>query len=282
MGNKQLLNNKIQNQKEVDNMVMYDINLKNAKLHVIKGNRKIGKTIWSFSTLPGNKDHLLRKKDGVLLTNIPGTCSKYCENCAKDGACYAWRDAKLHHNAVIPAWGENTLLLREGKAFALLEELFTKMNPKDEKPKITMFRINVSGEIENVNELKEWNNLAKKHPEIRFGIYTKNYDALEELIQQNIEIAQNFIINVSEWHGVAKHFLDKHPGLFNVFEYDDSKYEDSTLSEEDKQRLKGTRHCPAVDINGKHTLNKDGEPLTCDQCGYCYTKTGKRTAVYAH
>lgn len=98
---------------------LYKIDATKAMLHLSKGNSKLGKGIWGFSTLPGNKDHLLfirdkESKEAILLTDIPGTCSKYCENCAKDGACYAWRDAKLHHNVTIKAWTENTILLRQG------------------------------------------------------------------------------------------------------------------------------------------------------------------------
>ena len=89
----------------------YIINHKNAKLHVSKGNSKIGKGVYNFSTLPGNEKNLLKLKTGTLLTDIPGTCSKHCSTCFSDG-CYAVKSACLHSNVVIKAWAENTLLLR--------------------------------------------------------------------------------------------------------------------------------------------------------------------------
>ena len=76
-------------------MALYNIKLADAKLHITKGNSKIGKTIYSFSTLPGNKEHLIYAK-GILLTDVPGTCSQLCEGCF--GACYAVNSARLHHN----------------------------------------------------------------------------------------------------------------------------------------------------------------------------------------
>lgn len=264
---------------------LYVVNEETAKLHVSQGNDKIGKMIWSFSTLPGNEEHLLYIKDGILLTDVPGTCTHHCETCF-DSGCYAVNSAKLHHNAVVKAWAENTLLLRSGKVFDMLDDFIAGKNSDPENPKITIFRINVSGEITDCAELVRWNELAAKHPEVRFGIYTKNYEALEALCAaaaagENI-IAPNFVINVSEWHGVASEFLAKYPGVFNVFEYDDSQRKNNDLSPAEVARLKATPHCPAVTAKGGHAKKADGTPITCSDCQKCYRKTGMTTAVYAH
>lgn len=286
----------------------YIITESEANLHIVPGNSKIGKEIFGFSTLPGNKDHMLILRHSILLTDIPGTCSKYCTNCAKDGACYAWRDGKLHNNVTIRAWGENTLLLRSGKVFSMVNDYLNDQNKKyiaskgAVKPKIKIFRINVSGEIENVEQLEGWNILAKIHPEINFGLYTKNYDALEEFMKRHGDTEPNFIINVSQWHGVADEFLSKYAGKFNVFEYDDSlkktkkkskkasaggsaEEEGNGLSEEQIARLASLRHCQAVDCHGKHVKNPDGTNYTCSQCKMCYMKRkGKNQTIacYAH
>ena len=50
-------------------MAKYQI--KKARLHISKGNTKIGKGIYSFSTLPGNKKHMIYA-NGELLTDVPG------------------------------------------------------------------------------------------------------------------------------------------------------------------------------------------------------------------
>ena len=293
-------------------MAIYTIKADEAKLHISKGNNKIGKGIWSFSTLPGNASHMIYingSKD--LLTDIPGTCSKYCDGCARDGACYAWRDAKLHHNVTVRAWGENTLLLRSGKVWDLLDEFFAQKNKKAmeilaswnpehhddrswetvlalaiEAAKIRTFRINVSGELESVDDLNHWANIAAKHPETQFGIYTKNYDALLSYFDSRACHPGNLVINVSEWHGVASAAIaklnEKYKGQFNVFEYDDHNKKDCDLSEAEVARLEAEPHCPAVLRNGHHAKTPDGTPITCDMCRRCYRKTGARTAVWSH
>ena len=261
-------------------MSIYTIDETNAQLHISKGNSKLGKGIYSFATLPGNAEHMPTIAGKGQLVNIPGTCSRFCENCAKDGACYAWRDCKLHHNVTAKAWGENTVLLRQHKVWHLIDEFITKKNSK--KQTVFTFRINTSGEIEDEWELENWNNLAKKHPEVTFAIYTKNYDALKAFTLRNGGSADNFVINVSEWHGVAKEFLEKYPDKYNIFEYDDSKSKTCDLPEEEKMRLAATQHCPAVTPDGHHAKDAHGNDITCDMCRRCYRKTGKRTAVYAH
>lgn len=269
---------------------LYIINPDEAKIHLSKGNSKIGKGIWSWSTLPGNSEHLLTLSSGktaVILTDIPGTCSKHCESCFDHG-CYAVNSAKLHHNAVIRAWAENTILLRSGRAFHMIDEFITKKNAKFLKSKnpedlvVRTFRINVSGEIESAEEFHRWDMLAANHPEVTFSVYTKNFEALEDFLETSMTFAENFVINISQWHHCADEFLAAHPGLFNVFEYDDSNREDNDLSEEDISRLAGMIHCPAVTRSGKHAKTPSGEDITCDHCLRCYRKSSGRTAVYSH
>lgn len=286
-------------------MALYKIVEEEATLHLSKGNNKIGKGVWSFSTLPGNKDHLIYIGKGGekrLLTDIPGTCSKYCDGCAHDGACYAWRDAKLHHNVVIKAWGDNTLLLRNGRPWDELETFIAKKNRRAkkildqsvrniaearEKAVIKIFRIHVSGEIENIDELRHWDAIASAHPETTFAMYTKNFDALGAYLDEKKGVSpENLIINASEWHGVAANFINKYsakyPGAFNVFEYDDHNKKDCDLPVEEKVRLETLPHCAAVGRDGKHQKFPNGDPITCDKCMHCYRKHGNRIAVWSH
>lgn len=268
-------------------MPLYKVKLEDAKLHVAKGNSKIGKTIYSFSTLPGDVNHLLYANK-VLLTDLPGTCTNLCEGCF--GACYAVNSAKLHHNAVIKAWADNTLLLRY-KPSILFDQINALINEKNKKYyethnekdiKIKTWRWNVSGEIQNVTELALMNILAKKHPEVMFGIYTKNFKAVETLLDALGDTQPNFVINISQWHHVADDFLKKYVDKVNIFEYDDSNLKNHGLSEEDVARLSKISHCPAVTKQGTHAKTPNGDPITCDMCRRCYTKTGKATAVYSH
>ena len=285
--------NYLDEKNEVVEQVMYNITEDYATLRIAKGNSKIGRGIYSFSTLPGNDKYLLRlNKTGELLTNIPGTCSKHCDGCF-NGGCYAVRDAKLHHNVVIKAWGENTLLLRNGKLWGMLEDFISYKNRNLKCPGIKKFRINVSGEIQNKSELDNWATIARNHPEVKFGIYTKNYEALAEYFDDCMQEGGvghplNFIINVSEWHGVAKAFIDKYsakyPNIFNVFIYDDSRVEGSPFTDEEKAELKAMVRCPAVTEAGRHAKDANGKPICCDQCGRCYGDHGLgiKTRVPSH
>lgn len=267
---------------------LYEIKLEDAYLHLADGNRKLGKGILNFSVLPGNSENVLTiRENKILLTNVVGTCSRHCEGCF-NGGCYAVNSAKLHHNMVIKAWADNTLLLRAGVVFELIAKEIKKRNSKYYKTKdpkdlkVKLFRINVSGEIENETQFEEWNNLAKQFPEVTFGLYTKNFEDLEKFMQKNGDTADNFVINISQWHHVADEFLAKYPGKFNVFEYDNSNRKNHGFSNEDLERLAHTVHCPAVNFKGRHIQDKNGNNITCTKCGRCYRKTRQTTAVYDH
>lgn len=259
-----------------DLKVKYIITDESARLHISTGNSKIGKGVYNFSTLPGNAENLLSLKNGTILTNVPGTCSKHCDGCF-NGGCYAVNSARLHHNYVIKAWADNTLLLRQGTIWGQIDDFISS-----KKEKIELFRINVSGEVESVKDFEEWNKIALRYPSISFGLYTKNFEDLDRFMQKHGDTAPNFCINISQWNHVADKFLAKYPNKFNVFEYDPSNLANCNLSLVDRARLAKITKCPAVDKNGHHVKKADGTPITCKDCGRCYRKTGKITAVYAH
>ena len=286
------------------NKPYYQINEDQATLHISKGNSKIGRGIWSFSTLPGNEEHLLKTKDKGLLTNIPGTCSKYCAFCFNSG-CYAVSSALRYHTSVIPAWAENTILLRNGKLWEQLETFITLKNGKAEKylktahecgmnpdaalaiahqlAVIKIFRVNVSGEIESVQELRQWNLLALAHPYIQFGVYSKNFEAIAEFLDDGNDFADNFVVNISQWNHCADEFLAKYSwAKLNVFEYCPNNRKDCDLPPEEIERLEKLPKCPAVTRTGHHAKLPNGEPLTCSVCKNCYTKTGRHIGVWSH
>lgn len=261
-------------------------NFNEAGLHLSHGNDKLGRTIWNINFVPGNEEHrpTMRVHDSenykkltgeeVYITNVIGTCSKHCSQCANSAACYAFHSLVQHHNRCAKAWSENTILLRSGKLFEELDKAITLQQTK--KDKIAKFRINTAGELENIDQLNGWNDLALKHPEIIFSIYTKNYEVIEELLNSGKTVADNFVINISQWNHEADEFLAKYPGQFNVFEYDGTNRKNHDFLDEDVERLSKLVHCPAVLKTGVRSK------VTCDQCMRCYKKTGKITAVFAH
>lgn len=228
---------------------------------ISKGNGKLG-NIPQFNTLPGNVP--LKKKDGTLLCNIHGTCSKYCKHCCED--CYAIKSAVYHHNSTIPAWGGNTVVLRNDP-----QKVRAAINEYCRKNVVRYFRFHTSGEIENVEQLKMYADICNDNPDVVFYIYTKAFDILQiwfdVLDMHNDIVPRNFVINLSEWHdNIAdikhlKHFKD-----CNIFAYDDGDCGPSVDS---------MLHCPAVNKDGFET------GVTRAQCRRCMKK-GNITAVYAH
>lgn len=285
------------------NKPYYTINEDQAKLHISQGNEKIGKGIWSFSTLPGNEEHMIETKDKGLLTDIPGTCSHLCDGCFK--SCYARASLLLHHNVNVKAWGENTLLLRNGKLWDDLElfiklmngkaERFLrqaredKMNPDEALKKahelavVKILRVDVSGEIENVEQLRRWNLLALAHPYVQFSTYTKNFEAVAAFLDGGSDFAENFVVNISQWNHCADAFLEKYSwAKLNVFEYCPNNRKDCDLPPEEIERLEKLPKCPAVTRSGHHAKTPDGRDITCTLCQNCYRKTGRHIGVWSH
>lgn len=261
----------------------------NTKISLSYGNSKIGMMI-NWSTLPGDSKHLLTAK-GELLTDVPGTCCGKCDACFNN--CYAVNSARLHHNACIPSWAKNTLMLRNypDETFAQIDAEIRRVNKAYYKSgnaadlKYKFVRINTAGELGSVEELERWNDLAKKHPELQFGIYSKNEEILLVFFKKHGQTADNFVINVSQWHGTQNNTiieLAKIGAKFNIFEYDDSNRAWCSLDDHEKTRLANCQHCLAVTKAGKHAKKADGSPILCTDCGRCYRKTGATTAVYDH
>lgn len=219
-------------------------------IHVIDGNKKLGKGVFNISLLPSDKP--LKLKSGVQLTNLKGTCGGCCESCKNN--CYAVNSCVCHHNSVIPAWGENTLLAREN-----MEEFFRQLEIYFNDNIISVFRWHVGGEFFSKEYMKAVYEFCAKHSETRFYAYTKRFDWLEEL---NEFKPSNLIINVSIWH----------KNYSNPLNYPEFIYDDGTEKE-----LENVPHCPAVDKSGHET------GVTCSKCRRCFkAKNGDKIAVYAH
>jgi hypothetical protein len=137
---------------------------------------------------------------------------------------------------------------------------------------VKYFRFHTAGEIESVEQLDLYATICRDNPDVVFYIYTKNFAALQDwfemLSERNEGIPENFVINLSEWHGNLEFIGKTGHDLFkecNIFSYDDG--EDCHFS--------GHPHCPAIDKGGHET------GVTCAQCRRCMRK-GSITAVYAH
>lgn len=239
-------------------MALYNLTYsKDMKVSLTDGNTKIGKVL-NFSTLPGS-EYLTTKTKGQL-TDIKGTCSGVCEGC-EHGGCYAVASATRHHNTCIPAWGKNTLILRND-----IDGLFSQIKEECLKKKAKYLRYNVSGEIEDMNQLEHLVKLAEDCPDTTVYFYTKRFNLVNEYYNKmNKKFPDNLVCNISRWHNNDKDYNFEELGL-NIFAYDDG-------TDENVSKM---THCPAVDKSGKET------GITCDKCKRCMRNKGTKTAVYAH
>ena len=104
--------------------------------------------------------------------------------------------------------------------------------------------------------------MAKKHPETRFGIYTKRFSWVVDYLKANNKFPENFFINASEWNHNIDSLKPQIEGKTNIFAYCDS------LAEAQEYLDKGYKMCRAIDYRGCHT------GIKCDECGYCYGRYG--------
>ena len=241
---------------ELTNGVVYNLYITgDTHIHVSKGNEKLGEGVWNISLLPG--DTPLKRKDGLQLTNIAGTCGGCCEGCKK--ACYAIKSATVHHNKVIPAWGENTMLARED-----MKTFFAELQTFLDRTEVSTMRVHVGGEFFSFEYMVAWIQFALKNNDVNFYFYTKRFKWLEDAedIFGDRLTKENVHPLVSIWH---KNYSN--PRGFAEFIYDD----------ETEPELKHVHHCPAVDKNGHET------GVTCAKCRRCRNaKKGDKIAVYAH
>lgn len=128
--------------------------MKNLKLHISEGNKKIGK-IWNVSLAP------------VV------TCPEGC-HCAK--GCYAVNSYKLYPECKT-AWDENTELAKEDPVefFNQLDQWLTWKNTNKRCKSVRYFRFHVSGDCPTEYYASLLLLFVWKHPETVFMLYTKRY-----------------------------------------------------------------------------------------------------------
>lgn len=233
------------------------------QIHISNGNHKLGRGLYNINLLPG--DGPIVKKDGTVLTTVKGTCNGVCSGCKN--CCYAMRDTMLHHNACVPAQGENTRLAIEkpDEYFKQISGFLTK-----NKNKVKVFRFHSSGEIPNLQYFIGMNKIAVKFPDIHFYCYTKRFNILELYKAMYGDVSKNLVVNCSEWNGNTK--------LYNLEGYNFFVWDDGNDPE-----IAKLPHCRAVSAPKKPGGKGHSTGVTCIECGLCWRKNdGHRIAVYNH
>lgn len=213
------------------------------------GNIKLGNT-WNFSTVYG--DEIKSVFFNGATHSARGTCGKHCQGCKHD--CYVKKSYR--YPSVVYSHIKNTIAIRTDTAAAFHDLNAAIVNAR-KKPDI--IRINQSGEIENGDIFRNWCELATNHKNIKFWLYTKNYNVVIPALLSGI-VPDNMTVLISVWHeyGVDEYKKVAHLANVKAFVYDDNfDYKSAGVEIQ--------TYCNAykLDKNGKMKLNKN---LTCEKC----------------
>lgn len=224
----------------------------NNTAFISTGNEKTG--IMSFNLLAGNENHAyngaIPGKAPEELKTVHGSC-----NCDCPG-CYAKKMTR--YTACMIHYAENTLFAVTDPA-GLVKSIENQLyaNPFT-APRV--FRLHDSGDFITWEYFTEIMGMIKRHPETRYGAYTKRTEFVERYGLENLP--ENLSLQCSPWEGVCEPIGDLPQFI----------YDDGTNPEYAK-----LPHCPAVNKDGKRT------GVQCINCLHCYTsKRGDKWAVYAH
>lgn len=229
------------------------------------GNIKVGYML-TFNKLAGAGE----------IAGCKGTCGGHCKGCynsenPKKSPCYVFKSYVQYgweKSTVVKSHVKNAIAMRQDieRAFHDIQTQIARM-----KKRPSICRIHASGEIERAPEFTLWNETAKMFPDITFYIYTKNFKAFSEFMENN-SLASNFFVNLSVWHksGIAAYKRFQNVENVRAFVYCDG-FDYSAHGLEVKTM------CPAYDEKGK--LHHE---MTCDKCGICFNKKAKICGCQAH
>lgn len=210
------------------------------------GNIKVG-NIATWSTLLG--DYTYTGMSGKL-KNITGTC-RNCGECRT--ACYV--RASYRFPSVIFSQAVNTWGLRNE-----LDKVERDLSEAIARRKISIVRINQSGEVENPEQFAMWCRLATAYPGTKFYIYTKMYGIAEEFLLGGL-VPENFTVLYSVWHslGVEEYARVKHLPNVKAFVYDDGV----------DRKLDTKCYCPAYRVPEGGSRAKMNHGVKCETCRLC-------------
>lgn len=131
---------------------------------LVDGNAKLGKGVWTFSTLPGNMLY------NVVINNmsytVKGTCVCNCKGCYAMTGFYNMPGVKAA-NAM------KTILARD-----YIEFVKNAIIAQIKAENIKLCRLHASGDFFSVEYIDMWREIVRECPDTLFWTYTKNADAV--------------------------------------------------------------------------------------------------------
>lgn len=142
---------------------------------LIDGNAKLGKGVWTFSTLPGSIEYTI-ELFGKMYT-VKGTCPCTCPGCYAMTGFYRFE-------STVKALAIRTILARDYMDFvkrAIAAQIVAE--------NIALLRIHAAGDFFSRDYVEMWHDVAKNAPSTCFWTYTKNREfenAFDDLPNANI------------------------------------------------------------------------------------------------
>ena len=250
-------------------------------------NIKLGK-MGSWAMLFGNCNWYIPELD----VTVRGTCGEFCKGCfnpenPKCSACYVARSyvkyTKRNEDGTVGDILNNKCSVKLGHAYRTIamtmfrKDLLLSLDSQltNMKNKLGVIRINESGEFTCYEDLAMWCELAKRHSETIFYVYTKNYKAVRKALINAI-VPANLYINISIWHeyGIEEYLeMKDHPQIRAFCLVD----KDWTTEKYYSKGIEITGMCGAYDSAGK--MN---HAVTCDKCKKCFSSCNKCVGCFEH
>lgn len=160
------------------------------------GNSKVGKGVYTFSTLPTNKEF------DTAYGTIKGTCCCNCDGCYATKGCYNFK-------STIDCLALNTILIRKYASW-----IENAINAQLEIVGACDVRISASGDMESLEIVKLWQRIATKNSNCRFWTYTK-YEQFEDAFDgiPNANIVKSLIPDIGYNFGHCDYIINAYDAL---------------------------------------------------------------------
>lgn len=194
-------------------------------------------------------------QENQKLGSIPSVSLPAITTCRKDAPCYkkcyAARMEKLRKTVRISYERNWDILQHHPEIYFGTVEMTMEMS--------RFFRWHVSGDIPNKEYLKEMITLARKNPHCISLCMTKQYEIVNEVVSEGIEIPENLRIAFSGWPGL------KMDNPYNFPEVHVRLKDGTTSARKDAMECKG--HCDSCAIQ---------------KCGCFYLQKGEQVVINEH
>ena len=147
---------------------------------LVNGNAKLGKGVWTFSTLAGNVEYNAVVNGNAV--TVKGTCNCNCNGCYAQTGFYRM-------SSTVNALAIRTIIAREHVEF-----MVSAIIAQIEAENIQLCRIHASGDFIGVEYIAAWRKIVKASKDCKYWTYTKNpiaENAFNDL--DNINIVKSII-----------------------------------------------------------------------------------------